>query len=459
MNSILRRRRAMMGANQFPYRFVEYIENAGDSNSYIELDVVPSNTFGLRGVISYSTRTVDAMIFGTREGSTQRMLFGADHDYPYFGWGNAISNATAQYGHQIEFDVPFTAKMNFLNDRKCYINETQTWRVNNGTMPALDFTPSWNFVVLGIRSTNGYDGRQCRIYDLKISSGNDIIRDLRPCYRIKDNEIGLYDMITGEFYGNSGTGILVKGKDLYSATNPSANVSDLISVAATYINQTSIVYNDGNTPIWLSTQTNGIDCSTFIMFCLLGLPFSKSPYQTGVYGGPYKLQANTSDYAWASDPLLYAISRYIDGSSPDESVRLACQIGRWCSERYKIVSLTDGFSAAQTGDLVFYARHAPAEPSEWLRPTWWKHISHVAMVYSVEAAPDTYSYSMNEETVTIPWDKTRFPYKHTIIDSRDRTPTCQATNFLEEGQEDPTKITANNCNTVCLIIRPNLRTS
>lgn len=437
---------------QFPYKFVDYIENAGDSNSWIELNVVPDNTFGFRAVVSIEERSGDVFVFGTRETTNGRIVMSVsgENKKPYLGWGGSVS--ALAYCDPVEWNTPFVAQLNYKNDRKPMINDKNTF---NGNLSAIGFTPTWPFVLLGTHTTSGYTGRQCRLYECKISSGSNMIRDLRPCYRISDNAIGLYDMVTESFYANSGTGNLVKGNDLYVDTNPSANVSEILTVAESYLNQTGIQYNDGNTPIYLSTQTNGIDCSTFIMFCLLGIPFSDSPYSTSVYGGPYALTPNLTDYDWAQDPMLFGISRYIDGSSPDEMIRLACQLGRWFSERCKVIPLSNGFSAAQPGDLVWYASKNP-DTGDWRNQTWWKHINHIAMVYSVEDAPDNYSYVSDGQTVTIPWDKVKYPYKHTIIDCGGTTPPCRTTQYLEIGQEDTTNVYKNNCNTVCLIVRTNL---
>ena len=438
----------------FPYRFVDYIENTGDDNSWIELNVVPSNTFGYRAVLSLDTRTSDTTVFGTRESSDGRITFGVNSSNKYYiGWG--AYNSTAANAPVVAGGTPFVAMMNYRNDRTFKINgSSNIW---GNTLPALGFTPTWNYVVLGRRLPSGnYTGAQCRIYEFKITSGSDVIRNLRPCYRISDNEIGLYDTVTESFFSNSGTGSLSKGNDLYITENTIAGTDEFLAVAESYLNQTSIVYNDGNTPIYLTTSTNGIDCSTFVIFCLLGISYSNSPYSTGVYGGNWALSAN-STYEWAVDPMLYTISRYIDNSNPDEIVRLACQLGRWFNDRCKVVSLANGFSEAQPGDIVFYA-HKTSGTDEWTRPTWWEHINHVAIVYTVEAAPDTYSYTQDGQTVTIPWNKTKYPYKHTVIDSVNKTPSVGTERFLERGQEDETNVYVNNCNTVCLIVRPNLTT-
>lgn len=454
---LLQRRRALLGASEpFPYRFVNYIENTGDSNSWIELDVVPSNTFGYRAILSLAQRTSEAVVFGTKElSSGGRISFHVNTSKRNFvGWGakwSITNNSPA-----INWNTPFVAEMNYRNSRTVKINNSgNLW---GSDLDELGFTPTWQYVLLGNKDSTGtYTGRQCKIYEFKITSGSNLIRDLRPCYRISDNAIGLYDMITGTFYGNSGTGTLSKGSDLYISENTIAKTDEILAVAESYLNQTSIVYNDGNTPIYLTTSTNGIDCSTFVILCLLGITYSNSPYSTGVYGGAYSFSPNTSSYDWAIDPMDYCISRYIDNSNADEIVRLACQLGRWISGRCKVISLANGFSAAQPGDVVFYAAKNRTT-GEWNNPTWWKHINHVAIVYSVEAAPDTYSYESNGQTITIPWNKTKYPYKHTIIDCGNTTPPCRTSRFMESGQEDFTNVYANNGNTVCLIVRPNYTT-
>lgn len=237
--------------------------------------------------------------------------------------------------------------------------------------------------------------------------------------------------------------------------NPLAHVTEFLTVAQTYLGQTSIVYNDGNTPIYLTGETNGIDCSTYVMFCLLGIPWSKSPYVTGVYGGPTALSANTTDYEWAINPMKYKISRFIDGHNPDEMVRLACQLGHWMWSRGQEVSLDNGFADVLPGDIVFWG-HKVSGTDEWARPEWWQHINHVGIILTKEDAPDTYTYESGGQTITANWDKTKYPYKHQIIEVGNATPPCMNTRWLEKGQEDPTNVYRNDVNSIALICRPDL---
>lgn len=233
--------------------------------------------------------------------------------------------------------------------------------------------------------------------------------------------------------------------------NNAALVTEFLTVAQTYLGQTSIVYADGHTIFYNDYKTsNGIDCSTYVGLVMMGWTFAKSPYTTGVYFSVDEWEANTEDYAWALPTLRYHLSRYIDGSSPNSPVRVAAQIGRWLYNRNRVVPMSDGFRDVQPGDIVFYA--IKNSSGQWVHPDWWMHINHIAIVLSKEDAPDTY---VDSGGTTRAWDKDRFPYKHTLIQVGDTTPPCFNTYWLERGQEG-TDMTKNNVNTVCLICRPDL---
>ena len=253
-------------------------------------------------------------------------------------------------------------------------------------------------------------------------------------------------------YDVDGNVITTDSQTLTYRRNPLAHVTEFLAVAQTYLNQSSIEYKDGDTPMWVTGATNGIDCSTFVMFCMLGIPYSKSPYATGVYGGPTALSANTTDYEWAMNPMKYGISRYIDGSNPTEMVRLACQFGRWMQSRGQEVSLDNGFADVLPGDIVCWHMKARST-DEWVRPTWWNHINHIGIILTKEDAPNTY---VDGNGVTRDWDKSKYPYKHTIIDVGNTTPPCRTTHWLEEGQEDSTNVYANNVNAIAIVCRPDL---
>jgi len=53
-----------------------------------------------------------------------------------------------------------------------------------------------------------------KLYSLKMYDNGVKVRDLVPCYRKSDNEIGLYDIVNNVFYTNAGTGTFIKGPNV-----------------------------------------------------------------------------------------------------------------------------------------------------------------------------------------------------------------------------------------------------
>lgn len=47
-----------------------------------------------------------------------------------------------------------------------------------------------------------------RIYYFKLVDNGEVVREMKPCYRISDNEIGMFDLVNGIFYPNVNTGEL-----------------------------------------------------------------------------------------------------------------------------------------------------------------------------------------------------------------------------------------------------------
>lgn len=254
---------------------------------------------------------------------------------------------------------------------------------------------------------------------------------------------------TNKFYYFNGFEWIEVGSRI--AENSAENVSDFLAVAQTYLEQTSIEYNYDTTVLWTSSETNGIDCSTYVNLCLMGYSFEETPYYTHNYISPSSWVANTSQHSWAINLLDYTNSSYIDNSNPT-MVRMACQIGRWFYENGRSIPFANGFADVMAGDLVFYARRVQST-GKYFQQDRWMHINHVAVVLTRETPPDTY---VGADGITRNWDKVKYPYKHVLIDVGAETPPCTTMHWLEQRQEDPTNVYANNCNTVCLICRPNL---
>lgn len=186
---------------------LEYLES--DGNSFIDTGITPDSNIGIsikanRG--STVNNHLDTYVVGLRNDSNDtRWCIGNNNDGWYYGY-----NVYAFTTFQVIGDIA-ECKLNYLNDGKFEvktINDTQ-----NITLPALNFTPSYNIRLFGAAGVSAdYMTYKGRIYYVKITNGTTIIKDLIP---VRKNNIGyMYDKISGRLYSNNGTGSFILGPDV-----------------------------------------------------------------------------------------------------------------------------------------------------------------------------------------------------------------------------------------------------
>lgn len=97
-------------------------------------------------------------------------------------------------------------KLSLLN-KIFYKNDTQLVDVNNVT-----FTGTHTIYLCAYNNGGTIKtSEDTTIYVAKFYEHDLLIRDFVPCYRISDNESGLYDLVGKQFYPNIGTGVLERG--------------------------------------------------------------------------------------------------------------------------------------------------------------------------------------------------------------------------------------------------------
>lgn len=208
------RRRGLMGAQSktLPptYQQVEYIGNTDNPNNWIDTGILPTNTFGFYAKVSRTDVTTDKTILQSRNnGSEQKISVGIAASHVWAAWGPIL--ALSNNPSIIRTDVPFEIKFNYKNNRDITVDGISN--IQN-SLSELPYTPTYNFPALGFRGASSWLGNQLKVYGFEFTNGNDVIQKLIPCYRIGDGAIGFYDIIGHQFYGNSGTGNLIKGADV-----------------------------------------------------------------------------------------------------------------------------------------------------------------------------------------------------------------------------------------------------
>ena len=182
------------GAFAYPDVELEYLESSG--TQYIDTGVFPDDTTGVKLKLCLSNVTTDLVRFGCRQttGDT-RFVFGHTNGKAYFGFGVLMTNSGT-----LTQDVPFTANLNFYNDRYAFI-DNQT-KKSLGDISGIEFTYT---ALLFARNYYGTISRSAqKMYLCQMTRGSNLILDLTPV--IHEGAFCMYDAVSNTYFTNSGTG-------------------------------------------------------------------------------------------------------------------------------------------------------------------------------------------------------------------------------------------------------------
>ena len=196
------------GSGSLPdgYTELEYIQSSGDQ--YIDTGFIPNQD----SRIVYDMERVEASaaehFFGVRTGTSTVQAF---NFYIYNGGWRSGYNATTGSA-----DGPGVGR--YLVDKN---KNVTTITPGNITMdaPYANFTASGSALLFAMRNTGvspAYGSH--RLYSCQIYDDGALVRDFRP-YRNDDGDVGLYDMVTRQFFSNLGEGAFSAGPEI-SPTEP-----------------------------------------------------------------------------------------------------------------------------------------------------------------------------------------------------------------------------------------------
>lgn len=177
------------------YQEVEYIE--GDGGQYMPV-INNLNNRAISGNLTVGYKfqaTVHdrAMYFSTIEcnlSSSQAYSLGyiSANSYLYIRWNQMVNSNTQVVGYQVGDIV-------------------EVIRTNN----VETILKTYSLFTHGDSSTLTWKGR---IYKYWLKLDNEYLFNWIPCYRKSDNVIGLYDLVSGTFSTNIGTGTFLKGPNV-----------------------------------------------------------------------------------------------------------------------------------------------------------------------------------------------------------------------------------------------------
>lgn len=177
--------------------FVEYIESTG--TQWLDTGIATtSDNLGF---------TLEAMPFelsdtypmGSRDSSNGRRFFAVSvrQSFFAFGWSTWSTFTSDNVVGQDYINTRATMSLNWLNNRKVTFNQ-----YNADLVAPNDVANGRNITLFGVNGQLLWKGR---IYNAKISDGDKIIADLRPC--IDTNGVAcMYDTVSHKYFYNQGTG-------------------------------------------------------------------------------------------------------------------------------------------------------------------------------------------------------------------------------------------------------------
>ena len=201
------RRRALMAqvesSGRLPaeYQEVEYLESTG--TQYIDTGIHTDPDIGIFAKL-YTISTGNKSWFGSNNNTYASLILNAyspteiEYQYGNDYWGRkTFANA-----------VNSILEIHFTTDQQLIINDTVV--VSN--LRRITGRSSGS-IHLFVRS-GGSAFVVGRAYTFKIYYGAAKVLDLIPCYRKMDSKPGMYDLVSGTFFTNQGTGEFTVGADV-----------------------------------------------------------------------------------------------------------------------------------------------------------------------------------------------------------------------------------------------------
>ena len=185
------------------YRQVEYIESSGEQ--YIDTGFKPNQDTSIIVDIAFNTTTTQGAYGARTSGSSKAFtLIWMTNGYYRFYYNNGYNN--------------FTAGITDPTVRHTIKHEKNVLTIGDATLSRTyaAFQCDYNLYLFAHNQAGTVNHpASAKLYACQIYDNSVLARDFVPCITIS-GEAGLYDLVYGVFYGNSGTGVFAVGRNVYS---------------------------------------------------------------------------------------------------------------------------------------------------------------------------------------------------------------------------------------------------
>lgn len=206
-NGVLKAR--MRSGLPLGYTKLEYIESSGtqwlDTGIYLTDEHIIDTKF--------TTTNANANLCGSRNPGSPSSSFGITSalDLDLYQATSEI-NSGGRLRYAIAGNTTYIIHM--ANGNK-YIADENGTILDSNTYSTSSFTSTYTCPIFTIAwgqpAADWTSRARVKMYYFKISKGNNVLRDLVPAKRDSDNEIGMFDLASGVFLTNQGTGVFTSG--------------------------------------------------------------------------------------------------------------------------------------------------------------------------------------------------------------------------------------------------------
>lgn len=208
------------------YRFFDYIESTG--TQYINLGK-PFNTDTVEFIYSNATSALSgAYMFGTYPSESRYTITcNPDNEHVFAYKGTQVFRVKKGQDKCVLKVNPTEGSVDF--------NGTK-YSITKGTI-----TSTTNVFLFSASNTGNVPYEisrlaKLRVYSFKTWSPNGILtRHIIPAQRLSDNAIGMFDKVSGEFFGNKGTGVFIAGNEIVNIPKEYERLEYLESSGTQYI--------------------------------------------------------------------------------------------------------------------------------------------------------------------------------------------------------------------------------
>lgn len=219
----------------FGYTKLAYIQSSG--TQYINSGFIANQ----------DTRIVIDVMCPINTASTSKFLCGSRNPSS----DNQFSLATNNGYYRTDYDGTRTNITNVPYNARFYIDKNKNVTDLNGdytvTQPKSTFTTTkYPLYIFGVDETGSFIyGISMKLYSCQIYDNGTLVRDFIPCIN-PSGEVGLYDLVGKQFYGNSGTGTFGAGDVVeYQLPDGYEELAYIQSSGGPYIDS-GVPYNENN---------------------------------------------------------------------------------------------------------------------------------------------------------------------------------------------------------------------